>query len=75
MVAARVRRLQVEFVRARGISIRRSCELLSVARSTVGYRSTLIERDAPVIEHMRELSAQYPRYGTDAFMCSWNGGD
>ena len=63
MVAARVRRLQVEFVRARGISMRRSCELLSVARSTVGYRSTLIERDAPVIEHMRELSAQYPRYG------------
>jgi putative transposase len=63
MVAARMRRLQVEFVRARGISIRRACELLSVARSTVGYRSTLIEKDAPVISHMRELSAQYPRYG------------
>ena len=63
MVAARVRRQQVEFVRARGISIRRSCELLGIARSTVGYRSTLIERDAPVIEHMRELAAQYPRYG------------
>ena len=63
MVAARVRRQQVGFVRARGISMRRSCELLSVARSTVGYRSTLIEKDAPVIEHMRELSALYPRYG------------
>jgi putative transposase len=63
MVTARVRRQQVLFVRARGISLRRACELLSIARSTVGYQSRLIERDAPVVSQMRELSAQYPRYG------------
>jgi putative transposase len=36
---------------------------MSVARSTLGYQSRLVERDAPVVEAMRELSAQYPRYG------------
>jgi putative transposase len=34
-----------------------------VARSTPGYQSTLQQRDAPVLAHMRELAAQYPRYG------------
>jgi putative transposase len=36
---------------------------MSVARSTLGYQSRLVERDAPVVQAMRELSAQYPRYG------------
>jgi putative transposase len=29
----------------------------------LGYQSRLVERDAPVVQAMRELSAQYPRYG------------
>ncbi len=37
--------------------------LLSVARSSVAYVSTLAARDAPVITAMRELAGQYPRYG------------
>lgn len=37
--------------------------LLSVARSTLRYRSRLAEQDAPVVTRMRELAAQYPRYG------------
>ena len=36
---------------------------MSVARSTLGYESRLLKRDAPVLARMRELSAQYPRYG------------
>jgi len=36
---------------------------MSVARSSLGYRSRLLERDAPVVAVMRELAAQYPRYG------------
>ncbi len=63
MVSARVRRKQVEYVRRRGISLRRSCALLKVSRSTVDYESVLDQRDAPVIEAMRELAAQYPRFG------------
>jgi len=63
MVSARVRRKQVGVVRRRGISVRRACALLGVARSTIGYKSALDARDAPVIAAMRELAAQYPRFG------------
>ena len=63
MVSACARRKQIAYVRQRGISLRRSCALLQVARSTMGYESVLAKRDAPVLVAMRELSAQYPRYG------------
>lgn len=63
MVNACVRRKQVAYVRRRGISLRRACALLQVARSSMGYESALVERDAPVVAAMRELAAQYPRFG------------
>ena len=63
MVSAHARRKQVAYVRRRGISLRRACALLQVARSTMGYESVLARRDAPVVAVMRELSAQYPRFG------------
>jgi putative transposase len=63
MVSARVRREQVAFVQTRGLSRRRACALLSVARSGVGYVSRLVTKDAPVLTAMRELAGQYPRYG------------
>ena len=63
MVSALVRRKQVAYVRRRGISLRRACALLQVARSTMGYESVLAKRDAPVLAAMRSLAAQYPRYG------------
>ncbi len=63
MVSARVRRAQVAYIEQRGLSRRRACALLSVARSTFGYQPRLAVKDAPVIVAMRELAAQYPRYG------------
>jgi putative transposase len=63
MVSARVRRAQVAFVEQRGLSRRRACALLSVARSTLGYQSRLALKDGPVVAAMRELAVQYPRYG------------
>jgi putative transposase len=63
MVSAPVRRRQVEYVHRRGLSIRRACALLSVARSTLGYESRLAKRDALAMASMHELAAQYPRYG------------
>jgi putative transposase len=63
MVGAPVRRRQVAYLHQRGLSLRQACALMSVARSTLRYRSRLIERDAPVVAVMRELAAQYPRYG------------
>jgi len=63
MVGARVRREQVAFAPARGLSSRRACAVLSVARSTLGYQSRLAVRDAPALQAMRDLAGQYPRYG------------
>jgi putative transposase len=63
MVGARVRRPQVAYAEGRGLSRRRACALLSVSRSTIGYQSRLATRDAPALATMRELAAQYPRYG------------
>jgi putative transposase len=61
MVSAPVRRQQIAYVCQRGLSIRRACALLKVARSSWRYRSRLIERDAPALVAMRELAAQYPQ--------------
>src|SRR4051795_12325358 len=63
MVGAGVRRQQVAYARSRGLSGRRACALLAVARSTIGYVSRLVARDAPVLEPLRTLAGQYPRYG------------
>jgi putative transposase len=63
MVGARVRRQQVAYAQGRGLSSRRACALMSVARSTLGYTSRLATRDQPVVVAMRELAGQYPRYG------------
>ncbi len=63
MVGARVRRQQVAYAQSRGLSGRRACALLSVARSTLGYQSRLAPRDAPALAAMRRLAAEYPRYG------------
>ena len=43
--------------------MRRACTLFKVARSALSYQSRKLGKDAPVIGRMKELSAQYPRYG------------
>ena len=63
MVSVPARREQVAFAEKRGLSQRRACTLIKVARSALRYRSVKAEKDAPVLACMRELSAQYPRYG------------
>ena len=57
------RRRQVAYGRERGLSARRACTLFSVARSALSYQSRKAAKDAPVVERMKQLSAQYPRYG------------
>ena len=63
MVSAGVRREQVACVQRHGVSLRRACALLSVARSTMGYESKIELREVPIVAAMRELSAQHPRFG------------
>lgn len=63
MVSPQGRREQVQLACQNGLSQRRTCGLLGVARSTLTYELQLPAKHAPVIEAMKALSAQYPRYG------------
>jgi len=63
MVSVQARRAAVAFATTRGVSQRRACTLLKVARSALAYRSRKTVKDAAPLARMSELSAQYPRYG------------
>lgn len=63
MVSVPARRQQVTYSRERGLSVRRACTLFSVARSSLRYASRLRAKNAAVVTRMKELAAQYPRYG------------
>lgn len=63
MVSVRARRKQVAYAKMRGLSERRACTLLNVARSALHYESMKAVKDAPVLASMAILSAQYPRFG------------
>lgn len=63
MVSAAARRRQVAYACRRGLSGRRACRLLGVARSALHYESQKAVADAPVLSRMTALAAQYPRYG------------
>ena len=63
MVSLPARRLQVGLPIGRGISQRRTCKLLVVARAALKYVSTLEVKDAPALEAMKRLSGMYPRCG------------
>lgn len=63
MVSVPARRQQVALAQQRGLSQRRACTLLHVARSALHYESRLAQRDITAIASMTTLSGQYPRYG------------
>ena len=62
-MSSQARREQVALACERGLSKRRACELIEIARSGLDYVSVRAERDAPALEAMKRLAAQYPRYG------------
>ena len=45
------------------MSVRASCRLFSVPRSTLSYQSVLAAKDAPLLARMAALAASHPRYG------------
>lgn len=63
MVSAQARREQVDFAVSRGATVRRSCALLQVSRSALGYRSRMPARDAVLALELQHLAAAHPRYG------------
>ena len=64
MVSAQVRREQTRFAMKRGLSQRRACALMQVGRSCLTYEAKMPLKNAPVIDAMKALSGQYPRFGS-----------
>jgi putative transposase len=56
MVSVPARREQVTYAVLRGVSQRRACTLMKVARSALSYRSRLGVKNAQVLARMAELS-------------------
>jgi putative transposase len=63
VVSPQARREQVALLCNGGLSKRRACGLLGIARSGLSYTLRQPAKDAPVVAAMRRLSSQYPRYG------------
>ena len=64
MVSAQVRCEQARFAMAQGLSQRRACALMQVSRSSLGYGLKMPDKNAPVVQAMRTLSSQFPRFGS-----------
>lgn len=62
MVGVAARREAVEFIKARHISERRSCRLISLNRKSCRYRHKL-RVDNDLVKRVRELAIEYPRFG------------
>ena len=63
MVSVPARRSCVAYARGRGLSQRRACTLLKVARSALLYESRKADKDAAVLAQMRKRAAEHPRFG------------
>ena len=62
-MSVQLRLEQARYAMGRGVTQRRACTLMSVARSGLVYECTMTAKDGPVMAAMREYSALYPRYG------------
>lgn len=62
-MSPQARREQVAWLCQGGLSKRRACGLAGLARSGLSYTLRQPAKDAPVVDAMRRLSSQYPRYG------------
>jgi len=63
VVSVQTRLEQARYAIGRGVTQRRACTLMSVARSGLVYACKMPMKDGPIIKAMRDYSAQYPRYG------------
>lgn len=62
-MSALEREEQVRNAMERGLSQRRPCALMRMARSGLYYERKMALKDAPVIAAMEDLSAQFRRFG------------
>lgn len=64
MVSAPARRIAAFYAMERGVTQRRACALMEISRSNLKYVPVLPTKNAPIVQAMRRLSEQYPRYGS-----------
>ena len=65
MNGAQQRRATVQQLRARGLSLRRSCALCHISRSSLHYRPRpgRHAQNQHLVEHLRHIARKHPRYG------------
>ena len=63
MVSALARRDQVGFAVGKGLSVRRACALVRVARSALDYTSRMKKKDAELGDKLRLIARTHTRYG------------
>lgn len=63
MVSVQARKEQAMYAIKRGLSQGRACTLLTISRTSLTYFSRMPVKDNVVIEAMKKLSGQYPRFG------------
>jgi putative transposase len=63
MVSAQARREQVRYAQQRGLSCRKACALIGVARSSLSYESRRTKRDRRLRRQLRVIARANPRYG------------
>ena len=45
------------------VSQRRACRVVPISRKAMRHQSVRVQRDAPLIQRLKQLGEQYPRYG------------
>jgi putative transposase len=63
MVSAQARRDQVRYAQSRGLSCRKACALIGVARSSLTYEHRRPRRDRRLRRQLRVVARANPRYG------------
>ena len=63
MVSAHARRGQARLAVGKGLSIRRACALVEVARSALNYTSRMKKKDAELSDKLRQIARTHTRYG------------
>lgn len=63
MVSVQARREQVRDARGRGLSCRRACALIGIARSSLGYEGRRTKKDRRLRRQLRTIARTPPRYG------------
>ena len=63
MVGVQARKEQTIYAIQRGLNQRRACTLLSISRSSLTYIPRIPIKDEIVVQAMKKLSGQYPRFG------------